>query len=70
MDGVTPCVTVCSECRPLVMVNVAGTKSLIESVFVPLLWSPYVAIARGEFAIQNDLGQAMVFHPGDVSCPA
>ena len=70
MDGLTPCVTVCSEYRPLVMVNVAGTKSLFKSVFVPLLRSPNVAMARGEFAIQSDLGQAMVFHPGDVSYPA
>ena len=60
VDGLTPCVTVCSECRPLVMVNVAGTKSLFESVFVPLIRSPYVAMVRGEFVIQNDLGQAMV----------
>ena len=70
VDGLTPCVTVCIECRPLVMVNVAGTKSLSKSVFVPLLRSPYVAMARGEFAIQSDLGQAMIFHPGDVSYPA
>ena len=33
VDGVAPGLTVSSNCRPLVVVNVAGTKSLLERVF-------------------------------------
>ena len=51
--------TVSSKCWPLVLVNVAGTKGLLEGVFKTFLWCPSVTVASGEFTIQSYLGQVM-----------
>ena len=68
MDGSTPGLTLSSKCRPLVVVNVAGTESLLEGVFKTFLWCPSVTVASGEFTIQGYLGQAMA--PILETCPA
>ena len=34
------------------------------------IWYPSVLEARREFTIQDNLGQVMVFHPGNMPCPA
>ena len=41
-----------------------SSKSLCIS-----FWCPSATVAGGELAIKDDLGQAMVLHPGDVPCP-
>ena len=70
VDDVAPGVAVSSQSRPLAVVNVAGTEGLLQGVFVSLLWCPSVTVASGKLAIQDYLGQAMIVHPGDMSCPA
>ena len=45
--------TVSSKCRPLVVVNVAGTEGLLEGVFKMFLWSTSVTVASGEFIIEG-----------------
>ena len=69
MDDVALGVAVSSESRPPAMVSVAGTEALLQGVLVALLWCPSVTVASGEFAVQGYLGQAMIVHSGDVSCP-
>ena len=56
VGGVVPGLMVCSKCQPLVGVNVAGTKGLLEGVFKTFLWCPSVTVASGEFPIQSYLG--------------
>ena len=51
MDSVTPGLTVSSKCRPLVMVNEAGTEGLLEEVFKKVLWCLSVMVDSGEFTI-------------------
>ena len=70
MDDVVPGVAVSSESRPLAMVNVAGTEGLLQRVFEALLWCPSVTVAGGKLAIQDYLGQAMIVHSGNMTCPA
>ena len=70
MCSVVPGLAVSSKCRPLAVVNIAGTKGLLELVFVTLLWCPSVTVASGEFVVQHHLGEAMVFQSGYVPCPA
>ena len=53
------------------MVDVTGTEGLLETVLVAFLWCPSVAVVSGTFTIINgNLGQAMIFLPGNVPCPA
>ena len=49
----------CSKCRPLVVVNMAGTEGFLLGVFKTFLWCPSVMVASGEFTIQGYLGQVM-----------
>ena len=39
VDGALPGLTI-SKCRPLLVVNVAGTEGLLEEVFITFLWYP------------------------------
>ena len=56
MDNVAPGDAVSSQSRPLAMVNVAGTKGLLQRILVSLLWCPSVTVASKKFAIQGYLG--------------
>ena len=70
VDDVAPSVAVSSQSRPLAMVNMAGTEGLLQRVFEALLWCPSVTVAGGKLAIQDYLGQAMIVHSGNMTCPA
>ena len=59
MDDSVPGLMVSSKCRPLVVVNVAGTGGLLEEVFKTFLWFPSVTVASEEFTIQSYLEPAM-----------
>ena len=50
-DSAVPGLTVSSKCRPLVVIHVASTEGLLESVFITLLWCLSVTVATGEFTI-------------------
>ena len=52
VDGAAPGLTVSSKCWPLVVVNVACAKGLLEGVFKTFLWRPSVTVASGEFIIR------------------
>ena len=54
--------TVSSKVRPLLVVDVAGGERALQAVLESLLWSPSLTMASGEFAVQDDLWKAMVFH--------
>ena len=56
VDGAAPGPLVSSKCRPLVVVNVAGTVCLLEGVFKTFLWCPSATVAREEFTIMGYLG--------------
>ena len=43
--------TVSSKCRPLVVVDVAGTEDLFEGVFKTFLWCPSIMVASEEFTV-------------------
>ena len=70
MDSVAPDLMVSSKCRPLVVVNVAGTKDLLEGVFKTFLWCLSVTVASGDFIIQGYLGRVRTLHSGDMPCPS
>ena len=57
-------------CCPLTVIDVACDEGPLQSVFVYFPRCPFVAMASGQFTIQYDFWYAMVFHPGDMSCPA
>ena len=59
MDGMTPGLTVSRKCWSLMVINVTGTKGLLEGVFKMFLRCPSVMAASGEFTIQGYLRQAM-----------
>ena len=56
MDNVAPGDEVSSQSRPLAMVNVTGTKGLLQGVLVSLLWRPSVTVANRKFSIQGYFG--------------
>ena len=62
VDNTTLGLVVSSKCRPLVVVNVAGTEGLLEGVFKTFLWCPSETVASGEFTIE----QAMAPNSGDI----
>ena len=70
MDCVAPGHTVSGKVRPLLVVDVAGSERLLQVVLESLLWSPSLTMASGEFAEQDDLWKAMVFHTGNVTSPS
>ena len=62
--------TVFSKVRLLLVVDVAGSERLLQVVLESLLWSPSLTMASGEFAEQDDLWKAMVFHSGNMTSSA
>ena len=70
VDCLTPSPTV-SVHYPLAVVTVTGNKGLFQRVLLlSLTWHSSVTKTGRHFALQQDLRQAIVIHPGDVSCPA
>ena len=52
------------------IIDVTGTKGLVQEVLESFLWYPSVSIACGELAAQYNSGQAMIPHCENVSSPA
>ena len=69
VNDATPGLTVSCKGRPLMVVYVTVVKRLLQMVLVALLWCSYVTMASGEFAVQGNLRQTLIFHSGDVPCP-
>ena len=69
MNDATPGLAVSCKGRPLMVVYVTVVKRLLQMVLIALLWCSSVTMASGEFAVQGNLGQTLIFHSGDVPCP-
>ena len=70
MNGISPLVSVSSHRSPLAGIDVAAGEGLLQGVFESLPRGSSVAMTRGLLAKQGNLRQAVIFHPGDMSCPA
>ena len=56
-----------SKVRPLPVVDVAGSERLLQVVLESLLRSPFITMARGQFAKHDDLWKATIFQSGNVT---
>ncbi|KQK82665.1 hypothetical protein AAES_71645 [Amazona aestiva] len=51
------------------VVNMAKVKILFQGILISPLWTTSLATASGEFTVENNLNEAVIFHLGYVPCP-